>query len=130
MNRIGFALLLLFFSHIALAEPLYQGMAAYNSGEYAKAMQILQPLAEKGDPDAQYYVGTLYADGLGVKQDMAKGLDLLEKSVKNKNRNAAIFLGKMYLSGRGVPLDTKKGTEYMELSAKLKSEMDDDEECD
>ncbi len=130
MKRLGIALIILFFSQSLIAEPLYEGMAAYNGGDYGKAMEILQPLAKTGDPDAQYYVGTLYVDGLGVKPDVKKGLALLEKAVQNKNRQAAIFLGKMYLSGRGVPLDTQKGTEYMALSAKLKKATDQDEECD
>ena len=35
---------------------LASGIAAFEAKEFARAMQLLQPLAERGDPQAQYRV--------------------------------------------------------------------------
>ncbi len=55
----------------AAAGPLEDGDDAYHEKAYAKAAELWQPLAEKGDADAQYSVGTLYAEGKGVEQNDA-----------------------------------------------------------
>src|SRR5260221_12553672 len=43
--------------------------AAYQKGDYALALKLFKPLAEKGDGKAQYNVGTMYNNSLGVKTD-------------------------------------------------------------
>ena len=45
------------------------GKAAYNRGDYTEAVQEFQPLAEKGDVKAQYWLGAMYTVGFGVPQD-------------------------------------------------------------
>ena len=40
------------------------------------------------DADAAYFLGTIYFDGLGVKQDKSKGIELLELSLQKGNKNA------------------------------------------
>lgn len=49
-----------------------EGAAAYERGDYALAARELGPPAEAGDADAQYYLGTLYAEGLGVSRDAVR----------------------------------------------------------
>ena len=130
MKKLCFVLPLLLFLHPAVAAPLDDGISAYMAGHYAKAFQTLQPLARSGNSDAQYYVGGMFAEGLGTAPDSDKALLWLNKAVANNHREAATFLGKMYLSGRGVPLDLKKGAYYMTLSAELEPEDEPDVECD
>jgi len=36
------------------------GLAAYNRGDYAAALQEWRPLAEQGDAKAQYNLGVMY----------------------------------------------------------------------
>ena len=54
-------------SVICLAAPAwadYQaGVDAYNSGNYATALREWRPLAEQGDPRAQFRLGSLYENG-------------------------------------------------------------------
>jgi TPR repeat protein len=38
-------------------------------GDYETALRELRLLAEQGDAGAQYNLGTMYAEGLGVSQD-------------------------------------------------------------
>lgn len=57
---------------IALAAPLHAdeaGREAFVAGDYEKALDIWQPLAEDGDARAQFNVGLLYDEGLGVEKD-------------------------------------------------------------
>ena len=39
------------------------GMAAYDRGDYATALQEWRPLAEQGHADAQYNLGMMYDKG-------------------------------------------------------------------
>ena len=50
------------------------GMAAYERGDFEAAFTELLPLAEAGDPVAQYRIGALYSHGEGVEKDDAKTL--------------------------------------------------------
>ncbi len=46
-----------------------EGAAAYIRGDYATALREWRPLAEQGNAKAQYSLGIMYGDGLGVPQD-------------------------------------------------------------
>ena len=45
-------------------------VAAYDQGDYATTFAESQPLAERGDAEAQYMLGFLYARGEGVGRDL------------------------------------------------------------
>jgi len=77
------------FAGIALAGPLEDGNAAYREKDYAKAVELWQPLAERGDPMAQYYLGTLYAEGNGVDQDDEAAFKLFLRSANRGNAAVA-----------------------------------------
>jgi TPR repeat protein len=42
------------------------GLGAYERGDYATALREFRPLAERGNPGAQFNLGQLYAKGHGV----------------------------------------------------------------
>ena len=48
---------------------LNQGQVAFNKQDYHVAFSDLLPVAQKGNPDAQYAVGYMYYNGLGVDKD-------------------------------------------------------------
>lgn len=52
-------------------EKYEQAVQAYAQGDYKKAHELFLPLARSGDPDAQFHLGLMYDNGLGVKQDHA-----------------------------------------------------------
>jgi len=56
----------------AVAGPLEDADAAYDRGDYATTLRLLRPLAESGDPKAQFNIGVMYALGQGVQQDYAQ----------------------------------------------------------
>jgi TPR repeat protein len=51
------------------AGALEDGYAAAERGDYATAYRLWRPLAEQGDAEAQYKLGTMYDIGHGVPQD-------------------------------------------------------------
>ena len=49
-----------------------EGLAAFDRGDYATALREFRPLAEQGTAEAQYNLGVMYGNGLGVPQDDAQ----------------------------------------------------------
>ena len=103
----------------ALASPFRDGLFAYYEGDYARAMNIWKPLAEEGHAKAQYNIGALYIDGIGVKQDLPKALEWLQKAAMQDETEALIELGGMYAHGMGVKQDHVKALEYYRLAVEL-----------
>ena len=58
---------------IAAQAGVQEGVEAWRTGDYARAVAEWQPLADQGDPDAQFNLGQAYKLGRGVPQDMASG---------------------------------------------------------
>jgi TonB family protein len=81
------------------------GADAYNGGDYALAQHILMPLALHDDPEAQNFVGEMYANGQGVTQNDETAVFWYLHAAENGNSNAQINLGDMYAAGKGVPED-------------------------
>ena len=62
---------------LSVAEPMAAGPlegadAALKRRDYATALRFIRPLAEQGDANAQYNLGVLYDNGLGVPQDRVR----------------------------------------------------------
>ncbi len=48
------------------------GLYQYLRGQYSNALNEFIPLANEGNPEAQYILGSMYAQGKGVLQDYAQ----------------------------------------------------------
>jgi hypothetical protein len=53
----------------AFADKLDDAASAYERKDYTRAFGLWKPLAHQGNADAQYNLGTMYEDGLGVPRD-------------------------------------------------------------
>src|SRR6266581_9776569 len=53
----------------AQAQSFRQGVSAFNRQDYQLASQIFIPLAERGEPPAQAYLGFMFETGRGVPQN-------------------------------------------------------------
>ena len=89
----------------AVAGPFEDAGAAYQRGDYATALRLLQPLATQGDVNAQNNLGLLYQNGQGVPQDHNEAMRLFRLAVAQGYARAQNNLGLMYLNGLGVPQD-------------------------
>ena len=86
----------------AAAGPLEDANDAYREKAYAKAAELVRPLAEKGDAEAQYFLGTLYIEGTGVEQSDATAFLWFQRAANQGNAAAQYNLGASYATGAGV----------------------------
>ena len=61
--------LLLILSSISYGDSLGKALDCYNAGNYQCSFSEYNTLSEQGYSSAQYSLGLLYEDGLGVKQN-------------------------------------------------------------
>lgn len=66
------------------------GIDAYAEGRYAAAASRFQPLAERGDHRAQYWLGIMYLAGKGVPEDIVRAHLWLSLAAEQGNRGARI----------------------------------------
>ncbi|HZT37342.1 MAG TPA: tetratricopeptide repeat protein [Bryobacteraceae bacterium] len=78
------------------------GLRAYDSHDYATALKEWRPIAEQGDMAAQFNLGLLYYDGLGVPQDFQEARRWFQRSADQGYDKAQLNLGAMYGSGKGL----------------------------
>ena len=90
----------------ASAETFDEGLAALRAEDATRAEQIWLALADQGDGQAQYALGTLYEQGYpGVPQDVAKAIIWYQRSADQGVASAENNLALIYATGRGVERD-------------------------
>lgn len=86
-----FSLLLCFvFPLISNADQLEDANTSIKNGDFKKAYELLLPLAEEKNEEAQRLLGALYINGQGVEKDFKKGMDLIMKAASNGYKPARI----------------------------------------
>lgn len=90
-----------------------EALAAYDAGDYEKALKLLKPFAEEGDPKAQMLLGSLYDNGDGISYDHAQAATWYKKAATQGHLQAQTLLGEMYLKGRGVEQNEEEGARWM-----------------
>jgi hypothetical protein len=73
---------------------------AFNQQNYDRAALLLKPLAEQGHADAQYALGYLYYNGLGVPSNNTLSMQWLKRAAANGNNEAVEALRRLSLLGR------------------------------
>lgn len=122
MGRLTFTLIVLI-SLAARALPasaqdgLEEGMAAYRSADYVKAVELWRPLAEKGDATAQYRLGTMYAEGKGVAPDDKEAFKWFQRAGEKGNAAAQYNVGASYAGGIGVGKDDAEAAKWFRRAA-------------
>ena len=96
----------------AWAADFKTGLDAYNRGDFAAALKEWQPIAEKGDPHAQYNLGLLYARGQGVGQDYGQAAEWYRKAAEQGVPAAEYNLGVMFANGQGVTADPQEASKW------------------
>jgi uncharacterized protein len=69
------------------------GIEAWQRADYASAISIWRPLAEKGDADAAFNLGQAHRLGRGVPTDLALAQSWLEKAARADHLDAQTTLG-------------------------------------
>ena len=108
------ALTVLMCVSLAGAGDLAAGKRAYQQKDYAAAFKELTPLADKGDPDAQFIVGKMYWRGEGVLKDLNQGMKYFKRSAEQGNADAQFFMGSIYVLPH---TNVAEGVKWLRLSA-------------
>jgi uncharacterized protein len=107
----------LLFPLTTFASPLEDGLTAFREGNYPKAFNIWKPLAEAGNADAQYNVGLLYMNGLGVAKNSRIARTLFMAAAKQGQADAQYNLGLMYYQGTSVFRSNKDAVNWWKKAA-------------
>jgi TPR repeat protein len=83
----------------------------------ANALREWRPLAEQGDAQAQFNLGLMYDNGIGVPQDDKTAVKWYILSAEQGYAGAQGNLALLYANGQGVPQDNKTAVKWFTLSA-------------
>jgi TPR repeat protein len=100
---------------------LRQAENAITAHRYAEAQKILKPLADAGDPRAEWLLGDLYLNGRGVPRNFTRARDYWQKAAAVGDQDAMCSLGLLLSVGLGGPTDLKRAVSLFEKSASMGS---------
>ena len=82
------------------AENIHDVNRLIQNEEYTQARIILEKLSknDKTRTEANYNLGVIYNEGLGVKQDFNKAIMYFKKAADDRNIDAMINLGGLFIS--------------------------------
>ncbi len=99
------------------AETIEDGVAAYQSGDYGKAVEVWRALAEQGVPVAQYRLGEMYAEGKGVAQSDSTAMQWFQRAADHGVANAQYDVGASYAAGLGVARNDAEAAKWFRRAA-------------
>ena len=94
-----------------------KGFKAFQAGEYAAAIGVWRPMADRGVEGAQYNIGYMYQEGLGLPQDFATAASWYKQAADQGHGGAQFNLGILYDLGRGVPQDHSQSAAWYRKAA-------------
>lgn len=105
-----------------LGEMSYEGIGTPKN--FKQGFEYTSKAAEMGNKLAEYRLGLIYNDGIGVKVDKARASKyfesagkIIDKGVDNKTAELLFIKGNMYMNGRGVQKSEERGEEYYREAA-------------
>lgn len=110
----------------AESKRLKDGVTEFEKQNYSVAFNLLQPLAEAGNPKAQCSLACMYHLGLGVETDGRKAIELYRAVAKQNIREGQLSglaysnLAAIYGTGApGVDRDVELSRECRRLATEL-----------
>jgi TPR repeat protein len=94
---------------------LYQAFSP--AQDFAKARELYETAANKGDARATSNLGSLYASGQGVAQDYRTAFALYLNAADKGDARGMFNIGLLYANGQGVAQDFAKAREWWEKAA-------------
>jgi uncharacterized protein len=96
---------------------LASGIAAYESKQFSRAAGLLTPVAESGDPQAQYRVAIMAQNGLGMQANPPLAYRYMQAAANAGLGVAQHGLGFMYLEGECAPQDPAQAAIWFRKAA-------------
>ena len=104
-------------SGVANAADFSKGIQAAQAGDFKAALAELTPLAEQGHAEAQYNLGVMYDNGMGVPENDETAVKWYTLAAEQGDADAQYNLGNMYQRGTGVPESDKTAVKWYTLAA-------------
>ena len=117
-----FGLGLLTLAGVPLFADTAGGLAAFKMKDYQKAYREWKAAADSGHAEAQFDLGVLYAQGLGVRRDLTEAAFWYRRSAEQGNAEAEFALGQMYSRGWGVPRDEADAIRWLQMANSVESD--------
>ena len=96
---------------------LSSGIAAFEAKHFSKALQLLSPLADRGNVEAQYRLAIMHQNGLGCARNEAAAYDWMRKAADQGHALAQHGLGFMHLHGECAKKDEAEAAKWFRLAA-------------
>ncbi len=126
------------FTTYSFADPIEDAKTAIKNQDYKKAFELLAPLADQDNPEAQTMLGAMYVNGQGVEADGTKGLEMITAAAKkgfepakvrafdlnielaNKGDTSAMFnVGYMCFNGWGGTYESDVCLKWLENAGEM-----------
>ncbi len=117
MKWLILAAVLLFNSALPASSDPDKTFRDFERGDYRLALKGWTVLANRGDAEGQYFLGHLYAEGLGAPQDYARAAFWFAESASQGYSHGQFALGYLYERGWGVSKDHSNALKWYGLAA-------------
>ena len=97
--------------------PAKEAMEAFQAGRHAKAVELAQPLAERGNAEALYLLGFASESGKGLEASKEKAIEYYRKASALKQKDATYRLAFILLASE-KEADRTQAREALETAAK------------
>jgi TPR repeat protein len=104
-------------SNVLAQGTLDDALAAYRSGDYAKTVELLRPLADKGGAAAQYRLALMYTEGKGVTRDDKVALMWFQRAAEQGDVSAQYEAGVSYATGAGPAKNDAEAAKWFRRAA-------------
>ena len=102
----------------ATGSDFFAGYEAFQRGDYGEARNAWFPLARDGDVDAQFNLGTLYENGLGVQADAEKAAQWYRAAAARRLDLARLALARLQRGGMLDPESDEDQFKLLETAAR------------
>jgi TPR repeat protein len=116
-NILAFLTLLSMLGGPAAAAPFDDGVRALTQGDFAAARAAFGPLAKADDGNAQFMLGVMSENGLGVAKDLAGAAQWYLKAAAAGVASAQYNIAVFYQLGKGVASNPAEALRWHALAA-------------
>jgi uncharacterized protein len=96
---------------------LADALMPYAQLDYVRALKLLSPLAEQGNPVAQSKLGIIFSRGMTSSPDHVAALRWFTKAAEQGEVEAQFELGRIYRDGLGTRVDGQAAAYWLERAA-------------
>lgn len=101
----------------AQANDLQLGMQLLELGQTEQTIELWRPLAKSGNAEAQFGLGVIYNDAMGVPQDYIEANYWFLRAAEQGYASAQYNLGNAYKNGTGMAVDAQLAVIWWRKSA-------------